>query len=284
MKIIQLTKITVLIIIMAQSNFMLSQKIITGIVTNSLNQNIQYANVGVLNKSIGTVTNSKGEFIIELDNTLMNDTLKISFLGYKSKEFVIKSLSEKVITINLEKQVEELKEIMIIPRKTKTHIKGKKKSKSNNEVFFATPKSEYKNLGSEIGRKFSLGTKKISFLNEFKFYIKKNNFDNIKFRINLYNIKEKVPFKNINDENIFIEVSDKHIGWVKVDLKEYNISIKEDIIITVEWIKSSKKGNELSLPILIPSFSSTHFYKYGSQAKWRRYKSISSAMVLKYKQ
>ena len=121
-------------------------------------------------------------------------------------------------------------------------------------------------------------------LKEFKFFIKHNNFQEIKFRINLYTIKNKLPFKNINKENIFIVVKNESKGWVKVDLTDYGISIQQNIIITVEWVESSKDGNKLSLPMLIPSFSSVHYYKYGSQSKWKKYNMISTPMILEFKQ
>ena len=140
------------------------------------------------------------------------------------------------------------------------------------------------NLGSEIGRKFSLGTKKPSLLKEFKFYLKENNFESVLFRLNFYTIENKKPSKKINNTNILIPADNQLTGWITTDLTDYGIKTQEDIIITVEWIKASEKGDKLSLPILIPSFSSTHYYKYGTHAKWKKYGSISTAMMLTYKQ
>lgn len=279
-------KLQLILILMYSFNFVYSQNIvINGTVTDSLKIPLQYVNVGVYNKYVGTVTDYKGNFNLEIDNSMINDTLKISSLGYKSKEILIKNvLSNSKINIILTNYTEELEEVILTSNNTKTYIKGKKKSKSKNEVFFAIPKAKNQNLGAEIGRKFSIGSKKPSLLKEFKFFIKKNNFDKVKFRINLYTIKEKFPYKNINKENIFIEVKNKYTGWVKIDLTDYDINIQQDIIITAEWIEGSKKGDELSLPMLIPSFSSVHYYKYGSQSKWKRYKMISTAMILTYEQ
>jgi len=285
MKKAQLTKFIILIILITQSNFALAQKTITGIVTDNLKVPLQYVNIGIYNKSIGTVTDNRGNFYLDIPNLMINDTLVISSLGYKPKELLIKDiLSNQKVNIILESSIEKLEEIELTSNATKGYVKGKKKSKSNNEVFFATPKSEYKNLGSEIGRKFSIGSKKQSLLKEFKFFIKRNNFDKIKFRINLYTIKDKLPFKKINRENIFSEVENNYTGWVIVDLTKYDIIIQQDIIITAEWIESSKNGTLLSLPLIIPSFGSVHYYKYGSQAKWKKYKMISTAMILTYEQ
>ena len=92
------------------------------------------------------------------------------------------------------------------------------------------------------------------------------------------------PDKKINKSNIIVQLDKKLTGWVNVDLSTFEISTKEDIVITVEWIEHSKNGNKLNLPIIIPSFGSTHYYKLGSQGNWQKYKNISSSMILTYKQ
>lgn len=275
-----------LFFILYSFNFVYSQNIIIkGMVTDSLKKPIQYVNIGVYNKYVGTVTNNKGRFYLNIDNSMINDTLKISSLGYESKEILIKNIkSNSNINVVLNNYTEKLDEIILTSKNTKLYVKGKKKSKSKNEVFFSIPKAKNRNLGAEIGRKFSVGSKKASLLKEFKFFIKENNFEKTKFRLNIYTIENKYPSKNLNKQNIFVDVINKSTGWIKVDLVDYGISTKQNIIITVEWIEGSEDGNKLSLPMLIPSFSSVHYYKYGSQSKWKKYKMISTPMVLEYNQ
>jgi hypothetical protein len=280
-------KILIIIYVLFSSTFSFSQeRSISGIVSDSLNNPIQYVNIGILNKPIGTVTNEKGEFVLNFDNSVNSDTLKISCLGFKSKELTIKSLinNKSFLNISLENYTEKLAEIIINSSNLKTYTKGKEKTNTKNKVFFAIPNVKNLNLGSEIGRKFSLGTKRPSLLKEFKFFIKENNFESVMFRINIYTIENNKPTKKLNDTNIFVTVDNQLTDWITVDLTDYEIKTQQDIILAVEWIKASKNGNKLSLPILIPSFSSTHYYKYGTQAKWKKYESISTAMMLTYKQ
>ncbi len=280
-------KILILIYLILNSTFSISQeREIKGIITDSLKNPIQYVNVGILNKPVGTVTNENGEFYLNINNSFISDTLKISCLGFKPKELVIKSLLSKKtdLSISLNNYTEKLDEILINSSNLKTYTKGKEKTKTKNEVFFAIPSLKNLNLGSEIGRKFSLGTKKPSLLKEFKFFLKENNFESVLFRLNFYTIENKKPSKKINNTNILIPADNQLTGWITTDLTDYGIKTQEDIIITVEWIKASEKGDKLSLPILIPSFSSTHYYKYGTHAKWKKYGSISTAMLLTYKQ
>lgn len=259
-------------------------KQIKGIVTDSLHKPIQYANIGILNKPVGTVSNQNGEYSLNIDHSMNLDTLKVSCLGFKSVEKVINKIQNDNFNISLENYSEKLEEVVIKYDNLKTFVLGKEKSNTKNQVFFAIKDRKDLNLGSEIGRKFNLGTKKPSLFKEFKFFVKENNFDMVKFRINIYTILNNRPDKKINESNIIVGLENKNKGWVIVDLTEFELKTQQDVIISVEWIDCSKIGDKLSLPILIPSFSSTHYYKFGTQAKWVKYGSISSSMVLTYKQ
>lgn len=258
---------------------------LTGIVTDSLNNPIEYANVGILNKPIGTVTNFDGTFLLNLNKENESDTLRVSSLGFKNQDLLITDLihSTTFHTIKLKEYVEVLDEIVISSKKLKTYTEGKTKTKTKHQVIFANPELDNINLGSEIGRKFKLGSDNPSHLKNFKFFIKDNNFDFVKFRINIYTIENNNPNKKINTINIFTSASKDYVGWVEIDLTPFHIVVQEDIVMAVEWISHSKKGNKLNLPIIIPSFGSTHYYKFGSQNSWKKYGNISSSMELTYK-
>ncbi len=259
---------------------------LSGNITDSINNPIEYANVGILNKPIGIVSNLDGTFLLNLSKENENDTLRVSSLGFKSQDILIADLLDKksTLSIKLKKYVEILDEVVISSKKLKTYTEGKTKTKTKQQVIFANPDLTNINLGSEIGRKFKLGDDDPSHLTQFKFYIKDNNFDSVKFRINIYTIVDNRPDKKINTQNIFTSADKDYIGWVVVDLSPFHIVVKEDIVVAVEWIGHSKKGNELNLPIIIPSFGSTHYYKFGSQNSWEKYGSISSSMELTYEQ
>lgn len=50
---------------------------------------IQYANIGIPGKNVGTVSNNMGLFEMELSDDFDNDTLCISCIGYESKKYLI---------------------------------------------------------------------------------------------------------------------------------------------------------------------------------------------------
>jgi hypothetical protein len=260
------------------------QKELSGLILDRVNKPIAYANIGIVNKPLGTVSSLEGKFKLTISNDQKNDTIRISCLGYKSRDFIVKDLIENNINIKLETYVENLQEVVIFSSKLSIRTDGKLRTNAKNKCIFANPDFKNLNLGSEIGRKFKLGSKKPSILSEFKFYIKENNFDYVKFRINIYSVLNNKPNKKINTENIFVTVSKNYTDWVEVDLSAFEIAIQEDIIIAVEWIEHSKNGNKLNLPIIVPSLGSTHFYKFGTQNSWQRYSNLSTPMFLTYKQ
>lgn len=259
---------------------------ISGIITDSINNPIEYASIGVLNKALGTVSNSKGKFKLKLKNENQSDTLKISSLGFKSEEFIISKLDiGSTINIRLKTFAEPLNEVFLTTRKMKTYIDGKTRTNTKQHTIFANPDFPNINLGTEIGRKFKLGVDDPSRLLKFRFFIQENNFDNVKFRINIYPLNDdNRPGNKLNIPNIYASATKDYTGWIEVNLSTYNIIVKEDIIVTVEWIEHSANGNKLNLPIIIPSFGSTHYYKFGSQNSWEKYGGISSSMELTYEQ
>lgn len=205
-------------------------------------------------------------------------------LSYIPKDYLVKDLNQEKTTIILENHIEKLDEVILSKNNLKIYTEGKDKTETKHQVLFANPNYKNMNLGTEIGKKFSIGSKKASLLTEFKFYIKENNFNKVKFRINIYSLKDNKPDKKLTNSNIFIEVENNFKDWAIIDLTPFNIVTQQDIILTVEWIEHSNEGNKLSLPIIIPSFSSTHYYKFGSQGTWEKYGKISSSMILTYQQ
>ncbi len=93
-----------------------SQFKITGRVTALNNENLEDVSVYFNNTTIGTVTNSKGEF--KLNANKGNYTLVISFLGYKTKQIAINTSKEQgFLDIKLKEDTTLLDEVLI--QKTK---------------------------------------------------------------------------------------------------------------------------------------------------------------------
>lgn len=101
-----------------------AQTKIEGIVTDDIGMPIAFANIIFVNSSEGTITNDNGRFYMESDETY--DAIKVSFIGYETKEV---SLAQKVnynMEIVLAESAEQLQEVVVYTGK---------QSKKNNPAI-----------------------------------------------------------------------------------------------------------------------------------------------------
>ncbi len=80
-------------------------------------------------------------------------------------------------------------------------------------------------------------------------------------------------------------MEDYKTGWIKIDLKPYNITINGDCIITLQWIESEmdKEENPLTMITAGLSLSKNCYARLASQDKWKRVGlNLSSYVTLSY--
>jgi len=249
----------------------------SGLIQDTKGNPISYVNVGIVGTSTGTVSKEDGSYSLFFkSNVNQNDTVRFSIIGYKSQSFLIKNIKDQQ-TIVLEEGVVELSEVVVRPQLTNQKTIGRSKTKGNRNVNFSIAKKPRQNLGSEIGKKFKIKNRPTQ-VQSLSFYIRSNNFSKAKFRISFYSVKKNMPDKHLTDQDIIVPVDDKKTGWIEVDLSGYDIFTKNDFIATIQWIDSSTDGKRLAMPIRFPVFGKKHYYKFGSQAKWKRYKNMSISM------
>lgn len=73
---------------------------------------LSYANIGIFNKSLGTVSNIDGEFILKLPEKLLNDTMVVSYMGYKNHFLPLRQMKDKDV-IRLEKKNYTIQEVIV---------------------------------------------------------------------------------------------------------------------------------------------------------------------------
>lgn len=74
---------------------------------------IAYGAVGVLNSTIGTITNQSGDFRLIIPDSLINSKLKFSHVGYQSQEIELSFLTEQHIVFTLAPKVIPLQEVVV---------------------------------------------------------------------------------------------------------------------------------------------------------------------------
>ena len=249
-------------------------------------QPLAYASIGVLNKPSGTVSDSFGHFDLIIGNEYLDDTLQVSMIGYYPIKRSIRDLIKEngPIMINLIKKVIELKEVFVSNQFQHTLIVGRQ---SSGKLFQASiiPKGEKEPIiGAESGLRIE--TKHYpALLDNFNFYLSRNNFKYIKFRLNIYSLKNNLPDTLLFNSEILVSLKDYKTGWTQIDLTPYHMVVNYDFAVTLQWVDYNK--NMIAKPeILIPgalSFSHISYFRTASQDKWNSVKGNASYfLTLKY--
>lgn len=253
------------------------------VVDRATGKPIPYVNLGVAGKSIGTNSNEHGEIdfqIIEYDLD-SSDKFIFSSVGYKKQELNYDQL-KKLTVIKLEEQIQELNEVVITAPVTKPKILGKdNKGALTHLMIYGVNSPIDDGLSQEFG--VIINSNKSCIINSFNFYISSNNFEHLKFRFSLYEFNNDSIQENLIDQDIYFEAEPNYIGWIKVDLKPYNIVLTaQDFVATAQLIEMEQLNNKaiLSMPIVTPSPFNGFVYRDKNQNNWRINKSANPSIYL----
>ena len=229
---------------------------------------LAYVNIGVLNKNSGTVSDVNGQFQLVLDEKYDNEILKISIIGYKSIIYNVADF-KKAITENkdffLEKEVAELKEIIISNKKMQTRNFGNVLEKKTVSAGFVNNV-----LGNEIGMIIKI-KKKPTFIKAFHAIVDYNHYKEFKFRLNFYDLKDGLPNNSILQESIIVTSTIKK-GKLSVDLDEYDIVVQDDFFVAIELIEGLGEGG---LHFLADYSGNQIISRAASQGKWKKQEDVS---------
>lgn len=167
-----------------------------------------YAGIGIPGTTYGTVSGPEGYYELLLPET-GTDSVRIYGLGYGVRILPVDSLRLHPV-LYLQPTPQRLPEVTVRPKKTNRIEMGSDRENTNMKVNFVVHKQPNQNLGSEVGRQFKL--KNPAQLEKCSFFLKYNNFDTVRFRVNVYAIQNGKPAHNITPENIIIEITGKKNG------------------------------------------------------------------------
>ncbi len=241
-----------------------SQVIVGKVVDSATGALLPYVNIGVLNKNLGTVSDINGTFFLELNQSLLRDTLRFSMIGFAHQDFVVeKYLNQDVTerTIEMEEKNTLLDEVTVVRKKNKKYKRKVLGNKTQSKILVGGFTSN--DLGNEIGIICRI-RKSPSFLETFNISIAKNTYGSIKFRLNFYKLSDGLPQENLLEEMIIVE-SDIELGVVSVDLRPYDIVMEDDFLVAIEWIEDLGLGELL---FSAGFFGSNLYAKETSQGNW----------------
>jgi hypothetical protein len=88
----------------------------------------------------------------------------------------------------------------------------------------------------------------------------------------MYSLKNGQPFENILSGNILLHIGSQP-GAYHIDLDDYKIVLKEDALISLEWIDGGKSGTERGVLFLSAALlNSGTWHRTTSLGKWTKAK------------
>ena len=208
---------------------------VKGKVTDEKGMPLPYANIGLYEKNVGTLSDPDGTFEITLPAASSNDSLIFSTIGYETKKIAVSGLglSKFHHNIRLTPAAILLDEVTISDKKLKSKIM---------RLGWMGGKDGILPLDTVMGG----GA--VALLVEAPrapFYIEKlqlrlmyNSKDTIKFRFHIYEFDSinRKPGKDLLNREIIL-TEQKKFGWLRFDLSRENITVnRKKICIGFEWI------------------------------------------------
>lgn len=229
---------------------------------------LQLANITLLKSNNGTNTNLEGKFTLNIKENL-NDSIKVSYIGYKSKYISLKDYKEvKDYTLNISLTTEDnqLEEIIVSQKRIKYNKKYNISETREGDI------SMFSLIGHETACLIENPKAELGRIKSLKLYIRKNkNADFIaKFRIKIYSYNkiENKPEENLLTEDLIISPKNKTYQYV-IDLEDKKIPFLEDgVCVGIELVdenNKSKKGDKIA-----PGFRFT--YGENKQLTWYNYR------------
>jgi hypothetical protein len=216
------------------------QKTIVGKVLNkSTHEPIPFANIGIVNSNVGTISNMNGSFSILIPQRLIHDSLFFTSLGFYKQGLAVNSLeSKKDYTIYLNERVTILQSVTISAKK----IKDKDINVGNSSYYGGNYEPDTTYAGRAVallidGKNFPAGTSFPVYVKKAKLLILRNNFQTFKFRvrINKYDSLTGKPGEDLLEKSI-VEESNMKSGWLYFDLTKSYFRAKGPFFITFEQL------------------------------------------------
>lgn len=250
------------------------QTIAGRVVNSSAKEPIEYVNIGIVNTTIGTVTNATGNFILNLNNQPPESIVRFSMIGFKPASFTIQELTEIENVIELVDEPYELEAVQISPKGKVRDIGIKDRSLFKVCGWGGTQRGK----GHEIGTKIDMGNSPVQ-VKKLHLRLHSQSFDSSLFRLHIRNIKDGIPDEELLKESIFIGIREDK-GWIEVDLSTYNLMLSGEIALTLEWLNvfgvnenKLKRVNDLKNPsanvlFCVSKKNGWVYTRWGSEAKW----------------
>lgn len=257
---------TIIILILSFNNHIFSQTQIIGKVIDANDKSpLAYVNIGIKEKNIGTISKEDGFFSIDIPSDYQSGSLTFSIVGYNESTLPIRDLKGNVV-IQLKEKPTQLDEVVVTGEKL---VEKKYGIKRRGAIHF-TDGIFKKDDSFEIGQVIRLGNS-LAQITSLNLHFNSSRPDSANFRINFYRYDsdENIPKERIIEKSI-LQRHPVNEGWLKFDLSNYNILIKGDVLMSLEFIPEADNDIKQIFYEVKLGGSSKSFFRKTSLGQWTR--------------
>lgn len=237
------------------------QSLITGQIKSQKGELLPYANIGVKGGKFGAISTLDGKFSISVPDSLLNDSLTFTSIGFIDKSYLINNLVHKnELEIILEDKIISLAEVKVSNVKVKQYKLG---ITGRTPMVFIPGRSYQKNDVLEQARVIHL--KKPAKIVNANIFLLSQSKNEVSVRVNFYALENGVPGKRLIEKSI-IRKSIINKGWFSVDLKDEEIYLEEDFVVSFEFLPSTQS----SIFFAAKMGAANSFLRSSSLGAWRK--------------
>lgn len=237
------------------------QSLIVGQIKNQKKELLPYANIGIKGGKLGAISGVDGKFSIAVPDSLLSETLTFTSIGFKDKTYIInRRVNKNDVEVILEDKITSLAEVKISNTKLKLYKLG---ITGRTPMVSIPGKSYQKNDVLEQARILRL--KKPAKIINANIFLLSQSKKEVNVRLNFYAVENGVPGKRLVEKSIIRKsIIDK--GWFSIDLKDEDIYLDEDFVVSFEFLPSTHRSIFFAAKI----GAADSFLRSSSLGAWRK--------------
>lgn len=232
------------------------------VLSESTRKPVIYAGIGVINRNLGTVADTSGNFSLQIPAEFINDSIRISSIGYVAKTFAVRDIAKLPDTIFLAEDVLTLSEVVVKPHKIKQKTAGRKGAGG----FIYIEVEGNRAAGQGLATPLKVNGR--AWLKELGFTIMTENrpLSKMKFRVNIYRKEDgEYILQNFNPIYFDYDKSLLNNGLFTYKFPEEIMLDEGDYYVELEFLENF--SNEYFIMRSKPMTGRTRF-RYASQSDW----------------
>ncbi|GHN00962.1 hypothetical protein WSM22_24510 [Cytophagales bacterium WSM2-2] len=216
---------------------------LTGKVIDSKTKSpIAFANIGLFERNIGTLSDPDGSFELIVPRSLINDFIIFSAIGYERQEKPVGQILSEGIIIELKPSGQLLNEVVVTGKRTYQKVARLGWMGGNDGVLpFDTIQG-----GGTIA--LLVESPSVPFdIEKLQVRLLYNSKETLMLRLHLftYDTARQIPGEDLLTKEIILK-EEKRFGWLRFDLSEYQITLmRKKFFIGFEWIDDRETRNSL---------------------------------------